>query len=336
MPNPFLRILPVGFLALATVLVGVLGYRHFSGLSWLDALYMTVTTLSTVGYREVGEPDDDSKLFTILLLFFGAGILVYSVTAAVDLLLNPETRRWLVLREARRRARNMKNHYIICGLGRVGRAVGEELGVRGVPFLIIERDPEIAAQAAARGWLSLQGNATHDPVLEEAGIRRARGLVSCVDSDAENLFIVISARALNPGLKISSRLVDEANLEKFKRAGADHIYSPYQMLGRRIARSVTRPRVLELLDLALEDNNFDLTIEEGEIPEGSALIGQTLVQSQLRQRHGAVVMSLIRADRSVVHNPSSDTRFQAGDILIMVGTPAQLDAARSGKDLVRA
>ncbi len=165
---------------------------------------------------------------------------------------------------------------------------------------------------------------------------RARGLVSCVDSDAENLFIVISARALNPGLKISSRLVDEANLEKFRRAGANHIYSPYQMLGRRIARSVTRPRVLEILDLALEDNNFDLTIEEGEIPEGSALIGQTLMDSQLRQRYGAVVMSLIRTDRSVVHNPPSDTRFQAGDILIMVGTPSQLEAARSGRDLIRA
>ncbi len=145
-----MRILPVGFLALATVLVGVLGYRHFSDLSWLDALYMTVTTLSTVGYREVGEPDAGSKLFTILLLFFGAGILVYSVTAAVDLLLNPETRRWLVLREAKRRARNMKNHYIICGLGRVGRAVGEELGVRGVPFLVIEQNPTLQPRRRAR------------------------------------------------------------------------------------------------------------------------------------------------------------------------------------------
>ena len=331
-----MRILPVGLLALATMLVGVVGYHHFSNLSWLDALYMTVTTLSTVGYREVGEPDTDTKVFTIILLLFGAGILVYSVTAAVDLVLDPATRRWLRLRDIQRRTGRLKDHYIICGLGRVGRAVGEELGARGVPFLVIEHRPDVVAQAAARGWLVLEGNATNDRILDEAGIDRARGLVSCVDSDAENLFIVLSARALNPNLKITSRIIDEANLPKFKRAGVDHAYSPYSLLGRRIARAVTRPRVLEILDVALEDNNFDLTIEEGQIPEGSALVGQTLQDSQLRQRYGAVVMSLIRADRSVIHNPSPETRFEALDILIMVGTPAQLESACTCRDLVRA
>lgn len=336
MPNPFLRILPVGLLALITVAVGVMGYRHFSGLSWLDALYMTVTTLSTVGYREVGEPDTDSKIFTIVLLLFGAGILVYSVTAAADLVLNPETRRWLYMREIRRRTRRMKDHYIICGLGRVGRAVGEELQARGVPFLVVDKSPEVLALAAARGWLTLQGNATSDQLLEEAGIQRARGLLSCVETDAENLFIVISARALNPELKVSSRIIDESNLNKFKKAGVTSAYSPYSLLGRKIARSMTRPRVIEILDLALEDNNYDLTIDELEIPAGSSLVGQNLADSQLRQRYGTVVLSLIRADRTVIHNPGPETAFEAGDIVVVVGTPAQLEQAQNGKDLVRA
>lgn len=327
--NPFKRILPVALLAVTTMTVGVAGYRVFSDLSWLDALYMTVTTLSTVGYREVGDPDTDTKIFTILLLLSGGGILVYAVTKVTEIVLDPLTRSWFWARQNERRTRGLKDHFIICGLGRVGRAVAEELSARNAPFLVLERNPEIVSWSSARGWVCVHGDATSDRVLEQAGIERARGLVTCVDTDAENLFIIISAKALNPTLAVSTRVIDEENLEKFKRAGAAHAYSPYSLLGRRIARTMTRPRVLEILDVALEQANYDLTIDEWEVPPASPVVGHTLVESQFRHKYGAHVLAVIRKDRSVVHNPPPDTRLVAGDILIMLGTPAQLEAART-------
>lgn len=332
--NPFKRILPVALLALTTVAIGVAGYRVFSELSWLDALYMTVTTLSTVGYREVGEPDTDTKIFTICLLLCGGGILVYAVTKVFEIVMDPETRGWFRAREMERRTRGLKDHFIICGLGRVGRSVAQELSERKAPFLVLERSPEIVAWSAAQGWLTVHGDATNDRVLEQAGVEHARGLVTCVDTDAENLFIIISAKAINPKLAISTRVIDEANLQKFKRAGATHAYSPYSLLGRRIARTMTRPRVLEILDVALEQANYDLTIDEWEVPADSPVIGKTLVESQLRHRFGAHVLAVIRQDRSVVHNPPPDTQIHEGDILIMLGTPAQLEAAKAQEPAV--
>lgn len=326
--NPFHRILPVVLLALTVMAVGVAGYRVFSQLSWLDAVYMTVTTLGTVGYREVGEPDTDTKLFTIFLLLFGGGILVFAVTRLAEILLDPTTRAWFYARQSERRTRAMKDHFIICGLGRVGQAVAQELADRKASFLVVDPDPQRVGLATAQGWNVVQGDATEDRVLAQAGIERARGLVTCVDTDAENLFIIISAKALNPRLVVSTRVIDEVNLEKFRRAGALHAYSPYSLLGRRIARTMVRPRVLELLDLALEQRNYDLTIDEWEVPDDSPAVGHTLVESDFRRRYGAHVLAVIRKDRSVLHSPPADTRVTQGDILIMLGTPAQLEAAQ--------
>lgn len=332
--NPFKRILPVALLALTTMAIGVAGFRVFSQLSWLDALYMTVTTLSTVGYREVGEPDTDSKLFTIALLLCGGGILVYAVTKVAEIMLDPETRAWFWARRSERRTRGLQDHFIVCGLGRVGLAVAQELSSRNAPFLVLERNPDIVEFANGQGWTTVLGDATEDRILERAGVERARGLVTCVDTDAENLFIIISAKALNPKLAVSTRVIDESNLEKFKRAGATHAYSPYSLLGRRIARTMTRPRVLELLDLALEQANYDLTIDEWEVPPDSPVVGMTLVESQFRHKYGAHVLAVIKHDRTVVHNPPPDTRISAGDILIMLGTPGQLEAARTQAEVV--
>lgn len=255
-------------------------------------------------------------------------MVIWSVGKVAEIVMDPQTQLYFRMQATARRTRGVKDHYIVCGLGRVGRAVAEELSARSADFLVLEKSAEVASYSTSRGWLTIHGDAAEDRVLEQAGVERARGLICCVDSDAENLFIIMSARAMNANLVISTRANDDANLDKLKRAGANHAYSPYSLLGRRIARSMTRPRVLELLDLALEQTNYDLTIEEAEVPGEGEMVGKSLAESRLRQDFGAIVLSIIRSDRSVLHNPASDTLLQPGDILIMLGTPANLDAVR--------
>ncbi|MBI3929324.1 MAG: potassium channel protein [Armatimonadetes bacterium] len=323
-PNPLNRLYRIALFVGLMLCAGVLGYRLFSQLSWLDALYMTVTTLATVGYREVGDMDTDSKIFTILLLTVGAGVLVYAVTAATEVLLDEQTRYYFQMRSIARRAKVMKHHFIVCGLGRVGFAVCEELAASEASFIIIEEDAVKVQYASSRGWLGVQGDATDDRVLEQAGIHRAKGLITCIDTDAANLFVVISAKGLCPDLDVSARVSDENNLAKFRRAGASHAYSPFSLLGRRMARSVTRPRVVELLDLALEQNDYALTIDECQVHGESKLVGTSLKDSNFRGRYGAVILSIIREDRSIIHNPPPETELRPGDILVTLGTPVQL------------
>jgi voltage-gated potassium channel len=316
---------------------GTVGYRLTAGLDWLDSLYMTIITLTTVGYRELFPPDDvGAKVFTMFLQISGVGVFFYAAAVVMDTILDESTRRYFEIQRISRRTRRLNNHYVICGLGRVGRAAAEELSARGVPFLAIEKDSERVARATARGWLTIEGDATQDVTLEEAGVPRARGLVACLPTDAENLFIIVSARILNADLLVSARISDEANMNKFLRAGATHVYSPYSLLGRRIARSVTQPRVLQLLDLALEQSYYDLTIDEFRVPAESELVGKSLRESHFRSRFGAFVLSMIRADKSVVHNPPPEVVIQPEDILIMLGTPQQLREAGEKTGLVRA
>ncbi len=310
------------------LLTGTIGYRLLCHLSWLDAFYFTVITMSTVGYREVGELDPVGKVFTIALIFSGVGVLAYSVSTTLELLLDEQHRTYFTTLLNRRRSRTMEQHYIVCGLGRVGRAVCQELADSKIPFLVIDSNPEKVQSAISLGWTSLLGDASEDKVLQQANITRARGLVCTVDTDASNLFILISAKALNPDLEVSARVNEDSNVKKFERAGAVHVYSPFSLLGRRIARTITRPRVLELLDVALEQNNFDITIEEFTVSQSSPLAWLSLKDSGIRQNFGGVVMSIIKEDRAIVHNPDPELVCQPGDILITLGTPEQLKKMR--------
>lgn len=312
------------------VVLGVLGYRLTAQLDWLDSLYMTVITLSTVGFREVGTGlDADAKLFTILLIVGGAGVLAYAVTTTTEVLLDENTRLYFQQRATLKRIkRTMKNHFIVCGLGRVGKAVCEELNTEKIPFVIVEHNNDLVREAAGRGWSVIDGDATEDRVLSQAGIETARGLMACVDSDANNLLVIMTARGLNPMLQVSARVAEDRNCEKFRRAGAQNVYSPYGLVGRRIARALTRPRVTELLDLALEQSNYDLTIEECPVSKNCSLVGQTLAECDFRARYGAVILSVIRADREILHNPSASTRLLGEDILVVLGKPEQLASIR--------
>jgi len=323
--SPLVQLYRVGILAVLTLLAGVFGYRSIVGLGWIDALYMTVITLSTVGFREVGPGlDDQGKLFTVLLIIGGAGLLAYALKTTVEILLDDATMAYFRRNAILRRTAKMKDHYIVCGLGRVGLAVCEELSQDKLDFVLVELDEQTAKAACEKGWSVITGDATDDQVLLQAGIERAGGLMSCIETDADNLMVIVTARGMASKIKISARVSDERNLKKFRRAGADFIYSPFTIVGRRIARSLTRPRVTQLLDLALEETSYDLTIGEYAVPEGSDLVGKTLAGSGFRGRFGVVILALIREDRSIIHNPPADAEFRVQDILVVLGTPAQL------------
>ena len=315
----------MAFFALLVVCFGVLGYRVTAGLGWLDSLYMTVITLSTVGFREVGFLDDNAKFFTIVLILGGAGVLAYSIKTTTEVLMDDATKHFFHQRATLKRLEKIKDHYIVCGLGRVGKAVCEELVAEKVPFVVLEQHDEEVRDAQERGWSVLQGDATDDRILELAVIERAKGLMSCVDSDANNVLLIMTARALSPSLIISARVSEERNIKNFKRAGANHIYSPFSLLGRRMTRALTQPRVTELLDLALEESNYDLNLGECPVSPDCSLVGQTLVECSFRKTYGAVILSIIRHDHSILHNPPADTKVMANDILLILGTPDQLE-----------
>lgn len=331
--NPWHRLQRVLLLVGCLMVLGTLGYRHLCGLSWLDALYFTVITMSTVGYREVGDLTPAGKLFTIALIFAGAGVLAYSVSATLEVLVDEPYRWYFSHMFARRRSRHMKDHHIVCGFGRVGRSVCQELSAAKMPFIVIDSSPDRAKQAERLGYVAIHGDASDDRVLQDANIECAQGLVCTINTDAGNLFVLISARALNGNLQISARVNDDNNVKKFHAAGATHVYSPFSLLGRRIARSITRPRVLELLDVALEQNNYAVTIEEFTVSERSPLAWLSLKDSGIRQNFGGAVISVIRHDREIVHNPEPDMVCQPGDILITLGLPDQLARLRAVVEL---
>jgi voltage-gated potassium channel len=289
---------------------------------------MTVITMSTVGFREVGTLTDAAKLFTIALIFAGAGVLAYALSTSLEVVVDDQYRLYFTHLLNRRRSRRMEHHYIVCGMGRVGQAVCRELADSATPFIVIDNSAEKIQQASRLGYIAILGDASEDKVLQEANIAKARGLVCTVDTDAANLFLLVSAKALNPQLEVSARVNDDLNVKKFERAGATHVYSPFALLGRRIARSITRPHVQELLDVALEENNFDITIDEFTVSKSSPLAWLSLKDSGIRQNFGGVVMSIIRANREILHNPDPELMCQPGDILITLGTPEQLKKLR--------
>jgi len=235
-PRLALRRIERALLALGVITVaGVLGYMVFEGWSFIDALYMTVITLTTVGYREVRTLDTTGQLWTMLLLVTGVGTLFYAAVSSVELVVEGTIRGYFGRRRMQTAIGKLSDHYILCGYGRVGRQVAAEFARDGVPFVVVDQDPEIVEECVAEGYLALLGEASDDGMLKEAGVRRAKGLVAAVDSDADNVFVVLSARKLNPRLNIVARASSDESAAKLEMAGADRTLSPYAVGGRRLA-----------------------------------------------------------------------------------------------------
>jgi voltage-gated potassium channel len=308
--------------ALAGIVVltagGTLGYMAIEHMSPLDALYMTVITISTVGYAEVKPLDEAGRIFTMGLIVTGVGTAFYLFAAVTQFVVEGQLREIVGRAAMKRRIEQLEGHVVICGFGRMGRVVAEEVTSSGGQVVVIERDPSREAELTAGTLFFVIGSALDDRVLEEAGVRRARAIVVVTASDADNVYITLSARAINPKIAIHARGESEAGLQHLRMAGADQAISAYQWGGIRLAASLMRPSVVDFLELSFPGRGAEIDLEEVRVAEGSALIGQAITaveQSSTRLR----IVALKRGNAPSALIPDPATRIEAGDFLVAIG-----------------
>jgi voltage-gated potassium channel len=311
-------------LALALVIVaGTAGFHFIFGWPWLDGFYMVITTLTTIGYQETHPLSNGGRAFNLVLIFFGVGLVFLAIGALTQALLEFELRSFFGRRKMERDIDRLTEHYIICGAGRVGRSAARELARKPVPFVIIESNDAKAARFNNEEWLMVVGDATKEQTLREVHIERARGLVAATTTDATNLYIILTARALNPKLKIIARASEEDAEKHLLTAGADFIVSPYSFAGQRIAQTFLRPHVVSFLDTATTHLGMDLEIGEICIGRESGFAGKTIETSRIRQERGVIILA-IKRPQGMHFNPAPDDRIEPGDFLIAMGEPGQL------------
>jgi voltage-gated potassium channel len=298
---------------------GTLGYMAIEGWGAWDAFYMTVITVTTVGYKEVHDLSRPGQVFTVLLLFGGVGAALYTFTLLATVIVEGGLGTRIRHRRQLRMLDRIANHFIICGYGRIGSIVGRQFQRQGVSIVVVERDSERMRAAIADGALAVEGDASHEDVLRRVRIDRARGLIAAVGTDAENVYAVLSARELRPDLYIVSRAETDDAIAKLKRAGADRVISPYRIGANHIAQTALRPAVVDFVELATGTDNLDLTMEEILIPPGSTLDGRTLLDANLRQRFGIIVVGIQHSDSRMEFNPSPDSSIHTGDKLVVLG-----------------
>lgn len=315
-----LRLLKYIVLAIIVIVAwGTIGYVLIEGASLMDALYMTVITIATVGFGEVFELSQVGKAFTIILIIAGTGIILVSFGVLTQIALEGSLRRIMGRKRVEKEISKLKKHYIIGGSGRIGGLVVDEMRRLGIPFVIIENDPERAEQLSEQNILVIHGNATEEEVLEKANIMEAKGIVVTVSSDAEAVFIILSARNLNPDLFVIARAIDDHNERKLKQAGANRVISPYRLVGKRMTNAILRPAVIDMLDTLMFESHLELAIEGTEVYSNSLLAGLTLRESGIREKLGLIIIGIQKANGNILFNPDPEEKIAPGDALISIG-----------------
>jgi len=322
--RPFLSRFAFAALYFLTLfLVGSLGYTLIEGWPWPDSLYMSVTTVSSVGYMEVRPLSSAGRTFTMVLIFLGVSGLGIWWALTTALIVELDLGGVLGRRRTMRAIDHMKGHFIICGAGRMGRIVIGEMFQANHPFVVIEQDPTRIATVLDSNpdAIIIEGDATREQTLERAQAGRAGGLAACLAEDADNLLVCLTARDLNPDLPMVARAYNEESIGKLRRAGAEHVISPNQTGGIRMAFTLLRPHVVSFLDCVISDAGIELRLEQATIPKGSHLVGLTLAEAKIPQRTGLIVLGLRRAGTAgpLLYNPGPETRLEAGDVMIVMG-----------------
>jgi voltage-gated potassium channel len=317
-------LVPVAIL-FALLAAGTLGYQLVEGWGWLDALYMTAITITTVGFMEVHPLSPGGRLFTIGLALGGVFTAFYAGVEFIRAVVTGEIRTVLGRQRMESRLEKLSGHFVVCGYGRMGRLVAEEFSSAGLPFVVVDRDPKVLEGFAIPHGIALVGDATADDVLRRAGVERARALVTAAASDADNLFITMSARLLSERLVIVARAEGEGVEVKLRRAGASRVVSPYAIGGHRVAQAVLRPNAVDFIELATRTGHLELQIEEVEVAPASTLVGRSLKASPVRSELGIIVVAIKKPGAKMTFNPPPDTTLESGDLLITLGHRQQLD-----------
>lgn len=306
------------------VSVGTSGFMTIERWRFLDALYMTVITLGTVGFKEIHDLSDNGKIFTMTLIVVGVSVIGYIVGSLAQIMFEGQIQRIMGRKKVEKMIDALHGHYIICGYGRIGSLICKEFKTNKLPFVIVEKNVDAMEKLDEEGYLHMRGDATLDETLLKAGIKRAKGLISVVTSDTENVYITLTARGLNPDLYILARSGEEGSDIKLKRAGANKVVSPYIIGGSRMAQSVLRPNVVDFIEIATGSEHMDLQMEEITIPDHSAFAGETLVSSGFRKEIGVIIVGIKKSHGKMVFNPHSQAKIEGGDTLIVLGEPQSI------------
>jgi len=306
------------------VLAGSAGFHLIEGWTWFDAFYMTLTTMTTVGYGEIHPLSHNGRVFNSFLIVLAVFSVGFTIALLSQALLQFEFRKAFGRRRMERELARLSGHYIICGAGRVGRTVARELRTRGETVVFIEKSPDRAEWAIGEKIPVVVGSASSDDSLKHAHIDTAKGLVAAVGTDAENLYIVLTARGFRSDLKIIARASEEEAISKLLRAGASQVLSPYYFVGNRIAQLLLRPNVLDFIDAAFGTERLDVEIGEVRIETNSPLVGKTLGDAAIRQRADVIILGVKPESGPLLFNPAPETAIRIGDTLIVVGGDTQL------------
>lgn len=319
----------------ATILFGMVGYHLLEGWSWFDGLYMTIITLATIGYGEIHPLTVAGRAFTIILIMVGVTVFGFLISILTQAVVENQIAEALGRRRLFRDISQLKDHYILCGAGRVGMRIIDELKRKEVDFVVIERDEAVAEKLLTRGDLVLIGDATDETVLEGARVRTAKALITAASTDAENVYIVLTARGLNPDIYIVTRANDAAAERQLKRAGADKVVSPVLIGSHRMAQAALTPAVADFIELTTMTETLDLNFEQVRISKGSQLDGKRIRDSRIRSESNAMIVAITPLEGQMIFNPNGDQTLRAGDLLIAIGTRsglARLAEIASGAD----
>jgi len=316
-------------LIILLILFGTAGYMIIEKWSFVDSLYMTIITLSTVGYKEIHPLSQNGRLFTIVFISFGLLVLAIIISKITSIILQGELGKILGRRKMEKKIQNLKNHYIICGLGNVGVTCLNELTKMNIPVVGIDRNIEVIEEIQNSGsTLLIKGDATEDTILIKAGIERAKGIITCLPEDAENLYVVITARSLKPDIRIIAMANEERALRKIKNAGADYVILPKQIAGLRMASVAIRPDVVSFLDVMMRDVEESWRIEQAVVPKNSPFIGKSLREAEIPSKTGLLVIAMRKKDGEFLYNPPAGTILEKEDILLVLGNQERLERLR--------
>jgi voltage-gated potassium channel len=318
------RLAWIGGAILAMIVFGTTGFIVIESFPFFDAFYFTLYTVTTVGYAELRPLSHAGRVFNSFLIFFGVSTMFFAIGGVTQIAIELELNQYFGKRRVRNMIDKLSNHYIVCGFGRVGRGAAEELQKAGTPFVIIDNSEERVTRAIKAGMLAALADATRDETLREVGIDHAVGLIATLQSDADTLFVTLSAKTLNPRLKLCARVAEEESEAKMKRAGADYVFAPYNITGHRMAQAMLRPHVAQFIDITTKDMGLNVGIEQVRVSEQSGFANRSLAEMQIRRDLGVIVLAIRRAGGEMVFNPPADAVIGRGDFLIAMGEPQNL------------
>jgi voltage-gated potassium channel len=323
------RFIPILVAIVVALAIGTTGYVLIDHYPVFDAFYMTLITMTTVGYAEIHRLSVAGRIFNSFVIFFGVTIIFIAIGTMTQTIVEMEVGNVIGKRRNKRMIDSLNNHFIICGYGRVGHGAALELKAAGVPFVVVDISAERVDAAMQAGMLGLAADSTRDETLRHAGIDRARGLVAALSTDADNLFVLLSAKGLNPEVFVATRAAEEGAEEKMRRAGADAVFAPYAITGHRLAQSLLRPHVVQFLDFDTKNIGLDISIEQVKVSEHSEAVSKSLKDLQIRRDLGVIVMAIRKREGHMLFNPLADTAIEGGDYLIVMGRQENLRSLES-------